>query len=384
MPLLRLQCASFILCCALFGQTSWSATNEPGVSADAIKIGSTKNLSSLDDSRPPAISAGQHLFFDHINHSGGIFGRRIDFVEYDDAYDPKRSVENVKRLLDQDKVFLIFGTYGTANLKSMAPIIARAQASGFAVNASLGSLSENDRKGIFSVKGSYADEAKEMVATLYQRLKYKRMAIFSQGDALGLEGRGGVIKALREMELEPVFMKSFSRQATEFDDSWAQGLIDTRADSLIVFGNEKGGLKVLELLKRKNLKLPLIVGSSLVAKDFIKTAAEGGSDVYFAQSYPFLTQTTVPVVSEYLSESKKAGSLATESGLIGYIDASILVEAFRLTGQTLTREAFLKTVLGHMRDLDVKGMKVSFGPERHSGSQQISISKVKNGVLTSL
>jgi branched-chain amino acid transport system substrate-binding protein len=85
---------------------------EPGVTATEIKIGNTNPYSgpaSVYGTIGKALSA----YFRMINDEGGVGGRKIDFITLDDGYSPPKTVEMVRRLIDQDQVAFLFNTLGT-------------------------------------------------------------------------------------------------------------------------------------------------------------------------------------------------------------------------------------------------------------------------------
>jgi len=85
---------------------------DPGASDTEIKIGGTSPYSgpvSAYGTIGKAISA----YFDKVNAEGGINGRRLKFVSYDDAYNPSKTVEMVRKLVEQDEVLFVFNTLGT-------------------------------------------------------------------------------------------------------------------------------------------------------------------------------------------------------------------------------------------------------------------------------
>ena len=61
-------------------------------------------------------------YFDKINAEGGINGRKINFISYDDAYNPQKTVELTQKLVEEDKVLLIFASLGTATSAACGPI----------------------------------------------------------------------------------------------------------------------------------------------------------------------------------------------------------------------------------------------------------------------
>jgi branched-chain amino acid transport system substrate-binding protein len=84
----------------------------PGVTPTQILIGGTVPLSgqaSAFGATGPAAGA----YFKYVNAHGGVYGRKIKYVYRDDGYDPSRTLEETRRLVEQDKVFAIFNTIGT-------------------------------------------------------------------------------------------------------------------------------------------------------------------------------------------------------------------------------------------------------------------------------
>lgn len=88
------------------------AVAQVGVTEDSIKLGNTMPYSG------PASAYGQigetiEKYFDKLNDEGGVNGREIDFITYDDAYSPPKTVEQVRRLVEQDEVAALFAILGT-------------------------------------------------------------------------------------------------------------------------------------------------------------------------------------------------------------------------------------------------------------------------------
>jgi branched-chain amino acid transport system substrate-binding protein len=84
----------------------------PGVTDSAISIGNT-NPYSGPASAYGAIGRAIQAYFDKVNEEGGINGRQIDFVSLDDGYSPPRTVEQIRKLVEQEEVLLIFQSLGT-------------------------------------------------------------------------------------------------------------------------------------------------------------------------------------------------------------------------------------------------------------------------------
>ena len=89
-----------------------AAQTSPGVPATEIKVGNT-NPYSGPASAYGTIGKTQAAYFNMINEKGGINGRKINFISYDDAYSPPKTVEQVRKLVESDEVLLLFSTLGT-------------------------------------------------------------------------------------------------------------------------------------------------------------------------------------------------------------------------------------------------------------------------------
>jgi branched-chain amino acid transport system substrate-binding protein len=100
---------------AAVGAVGWRkarAADTPGVTATEIKIGNTMPYSGPVSSYSP-IGKIETAFFNMVNQQGGVAGRKINFISLDDGYSPPKTVEDVRRLVEEDKVAFLFGTLGT-------------------------------------------------------------------------------------------------------------------------------------------------------------------------------------------------------------------------------------------------------------------------------
>src|SRR6202789_1190364 len=88
------------------------AADLPGVTAPEIKIGNTDAYSG-PASAYGVIAKTEAAFFKMVNDQGGVAGHKVNFISYDDGYSPPKTVEQVRRLIEQDKVAALFATLGT-------------------------------------------------------------------------------------------------------------------------------------------------------------------------------------------------------------------------------------------------------------------------------
>ena len=103
---------------SVFGQYAWAQNSEkkqpvPGVTKTEIKIGQTMPYSG-PVSAYGTIGKVEAAYFRKINEQGGINGRKINLISLDDGYSPPKTVEQTRRLIEQEEVFALFQAMGTA------------------------------------------------------------------------------------------------------------------------------------------------------------------------------------------------------------------------------------------------------------------------------
>ncbi|MGH3018522.1 MAG: ABC transporter substrate-binding protein, partial [Gaiellaceae bacterium] len=95
---------------------------DPGISSDEIVIGGTAPISG-PESAYAVVAQGAKAYFDYVNANGGVFGRDIRYVYLDDAYDPAQTVQQTRRLVEQERVFAIFNVVGTEHTLATRPYL---------------------------------------------------------------------------------------------------------------------------------------------------------------------------------------------------------------------------------------------------------------------
>src|ERR1700741_4170213 len=106
--------ASLAISAALIGHCAAEDKNyDAGASDTTIKVGNIMPYSG-PASAYGAVGRAMTAYFKMINERGGINGRKVDFISYDDAYSPPKTVEQARKLVESDEVLLVAGSFGTA------------------------------------------------------------------------------------------------------------------------------------------------------------------------------------------------------------------------------------------------------------------------------
>ena len=99
---------------ALVASAGGATTADPGVTSSTVLLGGTVPLTG-EAAAFGTVGPGAKAYFDYVNAKGGVNGRKIEYRYYDDAYNPAQTVQLTRRLVEQDKVFAVFNSIGTAN-----------------------------------------------------------------------------------------------------------------------------------------------------------------------------------------------------------------------------------------------------------------------------
>ena len=134
---------------------------------------------------------GAQAYFKWVNGKGGVHGRKIELVTLDDGYVVERTVENAKKLLDQESVLALFGMFGTANYAALLPLVNEQAIPSVAPYTGSDGLRAQRSPTTFWLRASYGDETEKIVDQL-TTLGIRRIAVFYQDDAFGKAGLAGV------------------------------------------------------------------------------------------------------------------------------------------------------------------------------------------------
>ena len=115
--------------------TAIPASAEDGVSAGKIVFGQATALEGPASALGQGMKMGLEAAFAEINKAGGVKGRKLELKSIDDGYEPTKSIEAVKKLLEEDKVFAIAGAVGTPTAAATQPIAMSESATRTAVSA---------------------------------------------------------------------------------------------------------------------------------------------------------------------------------------------------------------------------------------------------------
>lgn len=345
---------------------------DDGVTPTEIRLGASQVLSGPLGPQTIQYGEGARLLFDAVNASGGIHGRKISFTTIDDAFDPKRAVENTRKLIEEQKVFMLFNSTGTAQTAAVMPLLKESKTILFGPVTGASSLREGANPYLFHVRAGYASETEKIVTQLKQ-LGVQRVAFFYQDDGLGKTLLGEIKKASAAENLPLVAEIKVDPAAPDFAAA-AAATVQANPQAVIV---GTAGLTFPNYVKAvmNTAARPVFYGYSVSSLDVInRELKDKARGIILAQIMPSLRNTTIPVVAEYqkLLAAKSATAQPSASQFEGFVHARLLVEGLRRTGRDLSTASFVRTMEG-AGEIAFGRFKARYSPQSHNGSDYVEL-----------
>jgi branched-chain amino acid transport system substrate-binding protein len=349
----------------------------PGVTPTSIVVGQSAALTGPAAALGTEMRLGAKLYFDQVNAQGGVSGRKIELVSLDDGYEPAKTDANTKRLVNDDKVFALFGYVGTPTSMAALPIFTEAKVPFIGPFTGAEALRDPFNRNIFHVRASYYDETEKIVEQLVTT-GLKKIAVFYQNDAYGKAGLAGVERALKSRNLPLIATATVERNTTDVAKAVSE-IVPKQPDAIVMVSAYKSIAAFVRSAQQAGFAGQFHNVSFVGSKALADELAKDGVGVAISQVVPFPWSPTTPVVKEYQQAMAKAGEKNTSfTSLEGYIAAKVFVEGLRRAGKDLTREKLVEAL--ERGPIDVGGFQVNYTPQNHTGSKFVELTIiVKDG-----
>jgi len=353
---------------------TFAARAEDGITPTSILVGQSAALTGPAAQLGIQMRDGAKLWFDAVNAQGGIHGRRIELKTRDDQYESRLAAENTRRLIEDDKVFLLFAYVGTPTSQASLPIFTAAKVPFVAPFTGAELLRTPFNRYIFNVRASYFDETEKIVDQL-ARSGVKRFAVFYQNDAYGQAGLEGVNRALARRDMKTVALGTVERNTTNVAEA-VKTIHAAQPEAIVMVSAYTSVAEFVREMRKAGSIAQFCNVSFVGSKALADALGKDGHGVIIAQVVPFPWSPLTPVVGEYLDLAKRAGNVDINfSSLEGFIGAKVLVEALKRAGKDPTRAKFI-AAMESMSNYEIGGFSVRFSPENHNGSHYVDLSMI--------
>jgi branched-chain amino acid transport system substrate-binding protein len=331
--------------------------SDPGISDDSIKVGGSYPFSG-PASAYRSIEQGAQAYFSFVNEKGGVDGREIEFVTLDDAYEPAKAVQNARRLIQEEQVFALFNTLGTANNVGIWDYANEQEVPHVfvATGASLWGADVAAHPWTTGWQPDYVTESQVYADFLEQEKPNAKVAVLYQNDAFGEDLLNGFKEAAKGTNIKVVAEESYevtdptvSSQMSKLAGSDADTFLNITTPKFgaqAIVAADKLGWKVLHIINNVSASKLLVLEPAGLDKSqgLISTA-------YFKDpaSPEWSDDASMKEFKEALAKYEPRANPEDPFCVFGWAAASTMVEALKGMEEP-TREAFMDSV----RNLDLE------------------------------
>ncbi len=392
MPAIQLRLGAFSAALAILAATSSGALAQKkydvGATDTEIKIGNIMPYSG-PASAYGVIGKTEQAYFNKINAEGGINGRKINFISYDDGYSPPKTVEQARKLVESDEVLFIFNPLGTPPNSAIQKYMNQKKVPQLFV--ATGATKWNDPKEFPWTMGwqpNYQSESRIYAKYILKNMPNAKIAILYQNDDYGKDYVKGLKDGLGAKAASMIIAEESYETTEPTIDSHIVKLKSTGAD---VFFNVTTPKFAAQAIK-KNAEIewkPVHFLNNVSASigSVIKPAGFEASQNIISSAYlkdtsdpQWVNDAGMKAFDEFLTKYFPEGNRVDASVMYGYTVAQGLVHVLKNCGDNLTRENIMKQAAS-MRDLQLGGLlpgiKVNTSATDFAPISQLQLEKFK-------
>jgi ABC-type branched-subunit amino acid transport system substrate-binding protein len=359
---------------------------DTGASDTEIKIGQTNPFSG-PASAYATIGKTQAAYMKMINDQGGVNGRKINFIQYDDAYSPPKAVEQVRKLVESDEVLLTFQLLGTPsnaavqkylNSKKVPQLFAATGASKF-----------TDPKNFPWTMGfnpNYFVEGRIYGQYIIKEYPNAKIGVLYQNDDLGKDYLNGIKAGLGDKAAKMIVAEASYEVSDPTVDSQILKIKDAGADLFFSATTPKQAAQAIKKIHELNWKPVHILDINAtsvgaVMKPAGLEASKGVISVNYGKDPLDPTWKDDPGMKKYFEFMAKyypEGDKDSSFNSYGYMTSQLMIHVLKACGDNLTRENVLKqaTNLKNVQlDLLLPGIMVNTTPDDYRVNKQLQMMK---------
>jgi ABC-type branched-subunit amino acid transport system substrate-binding protein len=342
--------AAVLLACAMPLAAQAQKKYDPGASDTEIKLG---GLSPYSDPASAYGTAGKAMtaYFDKLNASGGINGRKINYLAQDDAYNPAKSVELTRKLVEQDEVLLMFASLGTAQNMAVQRYLTANKIPQLFVNT--GATRFGDPKNFPWTVGwqpTYQAEARAFAQYILATKPSARIAVLMQNDDFGKDFMKGFTDALGDKAKTQIVQHLTYEVTDPTIDSQMVTFKSSGADVFFNISTPKFAAQAIRKAAELGWKpTQYLVSVSQSMSSVLKPAGLENATGIISSTYLLAPSDPaakgVKDVAEYVAVMKQyypAGDPDDTLNVLGYSVAATMAQVLGQAGDNLTRENIMK------------------------------------------
>jgi branched-chain amino acid transport system substrate-binding protein len=334
------------------------------------------------------IGRTQAAFFNKINAEGGVNGRKINFISYDDGFSPPKTVEQARKLVESDEVLLIFQSLGTPTNNAIRPYMNGKKVPQLFV--ATGATQFGDLKNFHWTMGwqpTYQTEGRIYAKYILQNLPQGKIGVLYQNDDSGRDYLKGLHDGLGEEATKRMIVAELPYEPT--DPTVDRQIVTLKTMGADIFFNEASPKFAAQAIKRaaeigwKPVQFLASISNSVgsVLKPAGLEASTGILSTNYLKDATDPTWKDDPALKEWAAFMDKyfpEGDKSSTFSVYGYLTAQTMVQVLKQCGDELTRENVMKQA-ANLKDLELgmllPGIKINTSPTDYFPVEQMQMSR---------
>ncbi|WP_407185740.1 ABC transporter substrate-binding protein [Bradyrhizobium centrosematis] len=379
--------AALALCTAMSSPALAQKKYDSGASDTEIKIGNIMPYSG-PASAYAAIGKAEEAYFNKVNAEGGINGRKIKFISYDDAYSPPKTVEQARKLVESDGVLLIFGSLGTSTNSAIRKYMNEKKVPQLFVAS--GASKWNDPKQYPWTMGwqpSYASEARIYAKYIMKEKPDGKIGVLYQNDDFGKDYLKGLSDGLGAKASMIVLQEAYDTSEPAIDEHIVK-LKASGADVFISITTPKFAAQAIKKAAEINWHpVHIISNVSASVGGVIEPAGFEISQGILSASYTkdgsdpqWNADDGMKKFYNFVAQYDPKANKLDAGVVFGYAAAQTMVKVLQMCGDELTRENVMKQAAS-LRDFApdtlLPGIKINTAPDNFAPIEQLQMMRFK-------
>ncbi len=361
---------------------------DTGATDTEIKIGNIMPYSG-PASAYGIIGKTEAAYFKKINAEGGINGRKINFVSYDDAYSPPKAVEQARKLVESDEVLLVFNSLGTPSNSAIQKYMNAKKVPQIFV--ATGATKWNDPKDFPWTMGwqpSYQSESRIYAKYLLKEKPDAKIAVLYQNDDYGKDYLKGLKDGLGAKAATMIIAEESFETSEPTIDNHIVKLKATNADVFINIATPKFAAQAIKKVAEVDWKaLHILNNVSASVGSVIRPAGYQNAQGIISAQY--LKDTTdrqwdndpgMKAYLEFMTKDFPEGDKLDNGTVVGYGVAQTLVQVLKQCGDDLTRENVMKqaaSLKDFRTEVLLPGISINTSPTDFAPISQLQLMRFK-------
>ena len=355
---------------------------DPGASDTEIKLGQTMPYSG-PLSGFATLGKAELAYFAMVNDQGGVNGRKINMISLDDGTSPPKTVEQTRKLVEDDKVLAISGSLGTATNAAIQKYLNTKKVPQLFL--ATGANRWNDPKNFpytMTLTPIYTAEASIYAAYVMKEVKDPKVAVLYQNDDFGKDFIRGFRERLGD-KASAIMVREVSYELTDATvDSQIIDLASTKANVFLNISTPKFAVQAIRKAYELGWK-PLQIIDNPAASVGVVMRPAGLEAAKGIVSAAFVKDPTDPQYKDdpeflaWVAWMKKyfpTGSLEDVQNAVGYVQGQTMAQVLKQCGDTLTRENVMKQA-ANLKDFHpamlLKGINMNTAPDDYQPMEEM-------------